>query len=101
MDRTVYYVGAKHYFSLFGACRHRARMKIMYRLKQYFETEGALDRERAKDMQDTGYRTHEEYERLVAPSKARYKKMRERLTRTIYRRMKQQPPKATATKEDS
>lgn len=92
VQRTVYHIGKRHYFSLLGACRQRARIKIMKRLAAYF-------RERSEEENNNAHlhgpcgrlETYKQWQERVHPSKTRYKKMRERLTRTIYEKMKRQP----------
>lgn len=91
-DRTVYTIGKKHYFSLFGACRQRALIKIMSRLGDHFKEMGPAEREYAntKDYPPQAtFETWAQYEARMYPVKHRFKRMRERLARTIYRRQKE------------
>lgn len=89
--KHVFTVGQKKYFSLIGACRHRARIKIAKRLGEYFREQGKIDAQNAP-ASDAGYGfnyTHQAWEEEYYPSKVRYKLMRERLARTMLRKYRE------------
>lgn len=91
-QKTVYFIGTKKYYSLLGACRHKARIKIMSRLSDYFLQQAEIERIKYQEKEAefySGYRyggiSEKEFEHHVFPSKFRYKQMRERLAKTIHR----------------